>query len=82
MKSEWTKNITDKDLKQTHVSALKHSSHIKQLREILEAKEKDLMARIIANPDNMGNNWAMYQAHLNGRLFDLKETLSLLNFDQ
>lgn len=75
MKSVWTDHITDKDLRQTHVSALRSSTHIKQLRDILEDKEKQLINDLISSPEEktLSYKWKVSM---------LREVLSLLNFDQ
>lgn len=80
MKSVWTNHIKDKDLSQIHASGLKHDIYIKQLRDILGDREKELVTSLISTPE--GDAWPFKQAHLNGRLSMLREVQSLLNFDQ
>lgn len=79
MKSIWTDGITDKDLRQTHIAGLQNNGYIKQLRDILEDREQELVTKLISTPED--GSWPHKQAHLNGRLYDLREILSLLNFD-
>lgn len=80
MKSIWFQDLKDPSLKKDHISGLRHNPYINQLRDILEDREKELVTKLISTPE--GDAWPYAQAHLNGRLFDLREVLSLLNFDQ
>lgn len=80
MKAIWTQTIKDPDQKTAYVSGLKHDIYIKQLRDILEDKERELVTSLISPPKD--SVWPYAQAHLDGRLYDLRAILDLLNFDQ
>lgn len=79
MKTVWTDDLKDTAAKADFEQGLKNSIYLKKLLSILEARERDLTSQLISPPS--GEAWAYKQAHLQGRLFDLKDIQQLLTFD-
>lgn len=78
MKTEWFRGL-DPSKKQDQINGLVSNPYLKQLREILRAREQEYLTKMVSTPD--GVSWPFAQAHLNGKLSDIRETLSLLDFD-
>lgn len=79
MKTIWFQGIKDPDKRAAFEQGLRSSTlALGRLHEILEGREKELTSQLISTPD--GESWAFKQAHLSGRLFDLREIKDLISF--
>jgi hypothetical protein len=80
VKTIWTQDFKDLQSKQDYEVALRANPYISKLRDILEARDRELCSQLISIPE--GEAWQFKQIHLQGRLFDLRETLELLTFNR
>jgi len=77
----WTKHLQDSEQQQQLEATLRSSkTAITRLREIIDEKERDLLASETSIKDFEDPNWSYKQAYKNGQRAGYRELRQLLDF--